>query len=642
MTTAPEEVLFETTGAPLDTMHERPDGESLSLIARGYMLLVLVGAAAVTLPFVGRLPVRRTGSRSPSSRPPRRVAQLFMVRTPSNQSYHTTIVFLVPAALILPPQQLPLLVLLVHIPEWLKYRYRWPLQTFNIADYIVAVMAAWGAAQLILDSTWIANSSLRFAVAGLTASAVLVLVNHALLAVMLYLAYGHSARATGLFSFENLSTELVLAALGVAFAYFWLENPWLIPFAIAPILLVHRSLTVPALQAEARVDPKTGLFNARHFALALQEELGRAERFQRPLSLIMADLDLLRDINNNYGHLAGDAVLKGIAEVFRAQLRHYDIPARFGGEEFSILLPETPPEQALEIAERIRRAVADRHFDVETSSEPIRATISIGVAGYPKDGTDPNELIHQADLAVYRAKLQGRNRVLGASSEPLLVPAERTARLVAVPEDGEHHAPIPAAPEVKPESERRHPRPHAMHGPRFLSLSPRLAVLVGLVSVLGIAAGVDRDHPRPEPGRARPRCDRRARRDRAGARARVRRGDDLRRRGRCDRRSGAVRAPRRARDRRHDLRGRVERSPLGGAQRALQHRRAHVRVARRRRRVLDRERRQRPLARSRHGAARARSRVRCTSRSTCRCSASPSRWKATSGGGRCSRSVSHG
>src|SRR4029453_11244999 len=157
-----------------------------------------------------------------------------------------------------------------------------------------------------------------------------------------------------------------------------------------------------------------------------------------PMSLIMADLDLLRDINNSYGHLAGDAVLKGIADVFRQQLRHYDVPARFGGEEFSTLLPETPPEQAMEIAERIRRAVAQRTFDVETSSEPIRATVSIGVAGYPKDGTDANELIHQADLAVYRAKLQGRNRVLSASPEPLLVPSDRTARLIAVPEEGEH------------------------------------------------------------------------------------------------------------------------------------------------------------------------------------------------------------
>src|ERR671936_3016554 len=134
-----------------------------------------------------------------------------------------------------------------------------------------------------------------------------------------------------------------------------------------------------------------------------------------------------------------------MGETSRKQLRHYDVPARFGGEEFAILLPDTAPEQALEIAERIRRAVADQPFEVETSSEPIRATISLGVAGYPKDGADPNELIHQADLAVYRAKLQGRNRVLGASSEPLLMPTERTARLAAVPEEGDYTAPAPRA-----------------------------------------------------------------------------------------------------------------------------------------------------------------------------------------------------
>ena len=292
-----------------------------------------------------------------------------------------------------------------------------------------------------------------------------------------------------LFSYQTLSTEFVFAALGVILAAFWTGNPWLCPVRDRAAPLIHRALSVPQLQAEARVDPKTGLFNARYFASALSEELSRAQRFERPLSLIMADLDLLREINNTYGHLAGDAVLKGIAEVFRAELRHYDVPARFGGEEFSILLPETPPEQAMEIAERIRRAVADKLYDVETSSEPIRATVSIGVAGFPKDAQDPNALIHQADLAVYRAKLQGRNRVLGASSEPLLMPADRTQRLVAVPEEGDHKEPLARVPEALPEQERRHTA-HTTSGPRFLQLSVRLGLLVGLVSTAGIAAGV--------------------------------------------------------------------------------------------------------------------------------------------------------
>src|SRR4051812_26462115 len=419
------------------------------------------------------------------------VAQLFVVRTPRDQSYHTTIVFLIPAALLLPPELVALMGVVQHIPEWLKVRYPWYIQGFNIANYTLNGLAAWGVVYLINGLGL--NEDITLALAGLAASIVFVTLNHVLLATMLHFARGHSMRETGLFSSESLSTDFVLAALGVAFAAIWTWNPWLLPTAVAPLLLIHRSLSVPALQEEARVDPKTGLFNARYFAGELREELVRASRMDRPMSIIMADLDLLRDINNSYGHLAGDAVLKGIAEVFRKQLRHYDVPARFGGEEFAILLPETPPEQALEIAERIRRAVADRRFEVETSSEPIRATISLGVAGFPKDGTDPNELIHQADLAVYRAKLQGRNRVQGASSEPLLLsPSERPTRLAAVPEEGEYASVVSRAVPEQRASERREqqPRPHTPGRPHFLALSPPVAALVALVSIAGIGAGI--------------------------------------------------------------------------------------------------------------------------------------------------------
>ncbi|MGI8422375.1 MAG: GGDEF domain-containing protein [Gaiellaceae bacterium] len=478
------------TDIPLQSPIEEEDNVPLPPAARVYLFLSLAAALAVTLPFAGRLSQTDQWTNFAILGVATALAQLFVVRTSSTQSYHTTIVFLVPAVLLLPPELLGLIAVVQHIPEWLKERYRWRTQAFNIANFTIGIMAARGLGHLVVQSTVIGNRELRLAVAGMLVCLAIVSVNHVMLAVMLRLAHGTTMRDSGLLSVENLSTDLVLAALGVGVTFFWNANPWLIPFAVAPLVLIHRSLSVPALQAEARVDPKTGLFNARHFASALAEELGRAERFQRPMSLIMADLDLLRDINNTYGHLAGDAVLQGIAEVFRQQLRHYDVPARFGGEEFSILLPETPPEQAMEIAERIRRAVAERLFDVETSSEPIRATISIGIAGYPKDGTDANELIHQADLAVYRAKLQGRNRVLGASSEPLLVPTDRSSRLVAVPEEGEHHTLLPAAAELKPAKERRHPRPHAVDGPRFLSLSPRLATLVGVISVIGAGAGL--------------------------------------------------------------------------------------------------------------------------------------------------------
>jgi diguanylate cyclase (GGDEF)-like protein/putative nucleotidyltransferase with HDIG domain len=463
----------------------------LSLGAKIYLTAVAALAAAIAVPQLAELsPSRQDWVEFVLLAGAAAVAQLFVVKTPHDQSYHTSIVFVMPAVFLLPLELVVLMAVVQHVPEWLKVRYPWFIQSFNICNHTTNLVAAWATAEFVLGA-WPGGEKASIAVAGLAASAVYVASNHILLGVMLKLGRGHGFRETGLFSLESLTTDLVLAGLGILLAVLWSDNPWLIPAVVAPLILIHRSLSVPALQEEARVDPKTGLYNARHFTAQLREELARAERFDRPMSIVMADLDLLRDINNSYGHLAGDAVLKGIATIFMNQLRHYDVPARFGGEEFAILLPETAPEQALEIAERIRRTVSETQFDVETSSEPIHATVSLGVAGYPKHGSDANELIHQADLAVYRAKLQGRNRALSASSEPLLVPAERDTRLAAVPEDGDFTAPAPRAIPQEPQLDRREAqsRPHAPAGPRFVTLSPLLATVVVIVSAGGIAAG---------------------------------------------------------------------------------------------------------------------------------------------------------
>src|SRR6478609_3511597 len=485
---------------PGGTLHELPPAPSESVARSGLprgaqIYLVIVAAATIAAAgkfYLGVPEVHHGWAVFVALAAAATIAHTFPVKSPRNAQYHTSVVFLVAAALLLPPELLVLIPLVQAVPEWLKERTPWPIHGFNIANYTLNSLAAWGAFVLIAKhgSGIIENPDARFAAGGFVAAVAFMATNHFLTAMILKLGRGHSFRESRLFTVEMLSVDVVLAILGVSLAAFWNWNPWLIFAALAPLVVVHRSLSVPQLQSEARVDPKTGLYNARYFATTLASELARAARFDRPMSLIMADLDLLRDINNSYGHLAGDAVLKGIAEVFRAELRHYDVPARFGGEEFSILLPETPPEQAMEIAERIRRAVAEKEFEVETAAEPIRATVSLGVAAFPKDGVDANELIHQADLAVYRAKLQGRNRVLGASTEPLLLAAERGAKLRAVREDGEHMTPLPAAEQFEPAEERRHPRPHQLHGPTFFSLSRRLAVVVGVVSVAGFAAGI--------------------------------------------------------------------------------------------------------------------------------------------------------
>ncbi len=411
------------------------------------------------------------------------ITQLSVTRSSSSHNNETVAVFIVAAALVLPPELVILVPIAQHLPEWLKQRYTWTAQASSISCATLASFGAWGMADLVLKGHGLTGGRYEIALAGLLAAATFVFVDHSLVAIIQHQINGGPGVWRSAASLSWLGYNLALAALGVVIALIWTYDSWLALFAIAPLALAQRSLTVPRLQEEARVDPKTGLYNARHFGRVFADELARSIRYGHPLSVLMVDLDLLREINNTYGHLAGDAVICAVADVFRVQLRHYDVAARFGGEEFSILLPETPVEKALEIAERIRRAVAERSVDVSTSSEPIHATVSIGIASFPSDGADQNALIHQADLAVYRAKLQGRNRVQAASAEAAVLAPSLSGHLEVAAQIAEHEE------HTAPDAEHN-PRPHATQSPYFLSLSFRLAALVALISTSGIALGV--------------------------------------------------------------------------------------------------------------------------------------------------------
>jgi diguanylate cyclase (GGDEF)-like protein/putative nucleotidyltransferase with HDIG domain len=359
------------------------------------------------------------------------LAQLFAFHTIRNQVFHTTPLFFVAGAMLLMPQLLVLLPLISHIPDWLRKRYAWYIQTFNILNFTLAVMSAWGAARL-MDGA-LSNRNAAWAAGAAAAAATYVVLNNAGFAAILYLARGHSPRE--ILKPQTIAADASLACLGIALATFWRADAWLVPFALVPIFLLHFALRLPQLQEEARFDSKTGLANARHFTEALSEELTRARRFSRPLSVIVADLDLLRNINNTYGHLAGDAVLAGVADVIRSHVRHYDVAARFGGEEFAILLPETTFNEGWEIAERIRDSAASTPIWAESARQYVHATLSMGVASFPNHGTDPDDLLHRADLASYRAKLQGRNRVLPASKRAVLTRVAREPFLAVLAED---------------------------------------------------------------------------------------------------------------------------------------------------------------------------------------------------------------
>jgi two-component system, cell cycle response regulator len=159
------------------------------------------------------------------------------------------------------------------------------------------------------------------------------------------------------------------------------------------------------------VDGLTQIFNKRYFMENIERELSRSQRYGRSLSLIIFDIDHFKNINDTYGHLAGDYVLKRLAAVVQENIRREDFLARYGGEEFAIILPEIDKANALVMAEKVRGLIEIQKFVFENT--PIPTTISLGVASTGDEAIDSMELIREADQCLYKAKKTGRNKVVG-------------------------------------------------------------------------------------------------------------------------------------------------------------------------------------------------------------------------------------
>lgn len=173
---------------------------------------------------------------------------------------------------------------------------------------------------------------------------------------------------------------------------------------------LHRAYLHEELSRLARTDGLTGLFNRRSFDEELHREIIRAKRYQSPLSVILLDIDHFKQFNDRHGHPLGDRLLQLVAEVIRSSIRQADYPARYGGEEFVVILPETGPTAALRAAERIRQGVAALGGE-EAKTQPLgHFSVSVGLASYPVPCAAPEELVKQADLALYEAKRAGRDR----------------------------------------------------------------------------------------------------------------------------------------------------------------------------------------------------------------------------------------
>jgi diguanylate cyclase (GGDEF)-like protein len=217
---------------------------------------------------------------------------------------------------------------------------------------------------------------------------------------------------------QALESDFLKMDLGVLITLAVALSPAMVVVALPLVFLVRRFLEHPVLVAQSRIDAKTGLLNVSTWESEAETELSRAVRTHNPVAMVLVDIDHFKVVNDTYGHLVGDRVLKAIAEALTSQSRDYDRTGRFGGEEFVLLLAQTAENDACKIAERLRSYVAS--LAIPTDDRPdaptLNVTISIGVTSMARgESFELSDLLAAADSAMYAAKEAGRNRVAFAA-----------------------------------------------------------------------------------------------------------------------------------------------------------------------------------------------------------------------------------
>jgi diguanylate cyclase (GGDEF)-like protein len=332
-----------------------------------------------------------------------------------------TAVVVVAGALLLSPAAAVVLPVVGHLHEaWrlgtVRPRYR---VGYAVAASALAVLAVWAVRMWGVGGASALDGGLSLVLLALLAFAV---VDCGLMAVLGGLGQPVPSMRRALGGFDDNLLDLAALGLGALAAAAAVVSPWLVPFVLPTMLVMHRATLVPQLAEDARLDGKTGLLNATTWQERAVVDLAATRPGDGPRAVLVIDLDHFKAVNDTFGHVAGDVVLAAVADAIRGAVRAQDLVGRFGGEEFVVLLARADGGGAAEveqIAQRIRHAVAALRVAIDTPAggrvvAGLRVSIGAGVqraGGHPAARGELGELVKVADAAVYAAKRGGRDQV---------------------------------------------------------------------------------------------------------------------------------------------------------------------------------------------------------------------------------------
>ncbi len=360
-------------------------------------------------------------------------------RTAATSYFDLSSVWTFAAALLLPPVLTAALIGIVYAHLWQRvwrpakvplYRH-----IYTTATVVLAATAAHAVVRAMGGLPTGSDDIVGVLGIGL-AVLVYVTVNTALVAGAISLSSGDVSVHDLLGRWDDNALEIATLCMGALAAVALGAAPGLVALALPPILVLHRAVLVRQLEEVASTDAKTGLLNAGAWQIQATRAMCRGQRTGAGAAVLILDLDHFKDVNDVYGHLAGDDVLEAVAAELRAGVRGHDVVGRFGGEEFVVLLPDLPAgpggqAELAAVAERLRRRVECLGVAVDTADGSLTITgltISIGGASVPADGSSLEQALRAADTSLYAAKRSGRNLVHFARSGEAGLPEIPTPR----------------------------------------------------------------------------------------------------------------------------------------------------------------------------------------------------------------------